>query len=84
MKGTKSLSGKQMGFALEEITRTARALSCIGMVLESEEGNLPSGLGIAVECLAQRVGWLSDMVRDGAAGGFAIFADGGAFHLTGC
>jgi hypothetical protein len=29
---------------------------------------LPSGLGIAVECLAQRVGWLSDMVRENTAG----------------
>ena len=68
MEGGITLSGKQLGFALEEITRTARALSCIGMVLESEEGNLPSGLGIAVECLAQRVGWLSDMVRENTAG----------------
>ena len=71
MEGGITLSGKQLGFALEEITRTARALSCIGMVLESEEGNLPSGLGIAVECLAQRVGWRADMVRENTAGHIA-------------
>ena len=68
MKGTKSLSGKQMGFALEEIARTARALASIGMAMEAERGDLAEGLGIAVKCLAQRAGWLADMVRENTAG----------------
>lgn len=68
MKGTKSLSSKQMGFALEEIARTARALSVIGMAMEADGGDLAEGLGIAVDCLAQRSGWLADMVRENTAG----------------
>lgn len=68
MIGTKSLSGQQMGFALEEIARTARALSSIGMAMEAEHGDLAEGLGIAVKCLAQRTGWLADMVRENTEG----------------
>ena len=57
-----------MGFALEEIARTAHALSSIGMALEAEQGDLAEGLGIAVRCLAQRTGWLADMVRENTEG----------------
>lgn len=58
----------QASLALEEIARTARALSCIGSALESEGGELAGGLGIAVRCLAQRAGWIADMVHEQALG----------------
>lgn len=64
----KKMTEFQASLALEEIARTARALSCIGSVLEGDGGEVAEGLGIAVRCLAQRAGWLADLVHGQALG----------------